>query len=209
MTAPLEKNHPKYPRRNVAEDRAWRRLYRDAADPLIAAELVRHLDDDARRIHLALYLRCQRTLRKSAARQRTRGQIAAFALSMWRSFQRWLNLEQAPHRQEARQPIESVAATGRDLTWLGLQTIEADAERANPVQLRAWLSTLRLNRLVLGTDERAGADALILKVEHLLQEQRVEPLSLDQMRVIESDSCIAVIEPGSRPTERQLSQRTA
>jgi len=215
MTAVLEKNHPKYPRRNVAEDRAWRRLYRDAADPVIAAELVRHLDDDARRLHLALYLRCRRTLRKQAARRSACGWIVALYTRAWRRVARRLRLLRSADAHVAgtltkaaqdTQRAEPRAALTTDLTRHGLRAIEGAAERANPVQLRAYLSCLRINRLTLGGDERAAAEGLMLKLERLLQEQSIEPLSADAARVIACDPLVEAIQRGLQPRASQVAR---
>lgn len=55
----------------VEEERVWVSLYRRAADPMIAAELVAHLEKsgELRFQHSGLYLRCKHVLRKEKARQ--------------------------------------------------------------------------------------------------------------------------------------------
>lgn len=55
----------------VEEERVWASLYRCAADPMIAAELVAHLEksSELRLQHSGLYLRCKHVLRREKARQ--------------------------------------------------------------------------------------------------------------------------------------------
>jgi hypothetical protein len=55
----------------VEEERVWASLYRRAADPIIAAELVAHLEKsgELRFQHSGLYLRCRHVLRREKARQ--------------------------------------------------------------------------------------------------------------------------------------------
>ncbi|MDN2700394.1 hypothetical protein O0881_00120 [Janthinobacterium sp. SUN100] len=55
----------------VEEERVWASLYRRTADPMIAAELVAHLEKsgELRFQHSGLYLRCKQVLRREKARQ--------------------------------------------------------------------------------------------------------------------------------------------
>ena len=55
----------------VEEERVWASLYRRAADPMIAAELVAHLEKsgELRFQHSGLYLRCKHVLRREKVRQ--------------------------------------------------------------------------------------------------------------------------------------------
>ncbi|MGK5015022.1 hypothetical protein [Janthinobacterium sp. HLS12-2] len=55
----------------VEEERVWVSLYRRAADPMIAAELVAHLEKsgELRFQHSGLYLRCKHVLRREKVRQ--------------------------------------------------------------------------------------------------------------------------------------------
>lgn len=55
----------------VEEERVWASLYRCAADPMIAAEIVAHLEksSELRFQHSGLYLRCKHVLRREKARQ--------------------------------------------------------------------------------------------------------------------------------------------
>jgi hypothetical protein len=75
-----ERSTPRYTRRNAEEDRAWFHLYRGASQPSVAHEVVQHLDSDpeAKRCHLALYLRCRETLRAHKARQARNQRIGTF-----------------------------------------------------------------------------------------------------------------------------------
>jgi hypothetical protein len=84
MTQAQEKSTPRYGRRNAEEDRAWTHLYRRAGEQAVAAEVVQHLDSDAeaKRSHLALYLRCKETLRKQKATQARNQRIGGFVRQM-------------------------------------------------------------------------------------------------------------------------------
>lgn len=63
----------------TAEDFAWEALYRSAHDSATAAEVVAFLaaDAEARRTHLALYLRCRQTVRVTKVRRIRIRRIAA------------------------------------------------------------------------------------------------------------------------------------
>jgi hypothetical protein len=74
---------PRKPKRSAAaieEDRAWVRIYRQAGNPDIAAEVLTELDADtqARHEHLALYLRCRESLRAHKARIQRNKRIGQF-----------------------------------------------------------------------------------------------------------------------------------
>jgi len=210
MNAIVERNHPKYPRRNVAEDRAWRRLYRDAGDPVIAAEIARNLDEDARRIHLALYLRCRRTLRKNATRRRGWTRIATGVARLARAVFALCTIRRrkpsptaiVPHAATRAQLSAPAIHAGRigivsELTPQDLRAIESAAERANAVQLRAYLTTLRVNRVALDAEVQEAADALTLKLERLMREQCVERASRSAPPTITCDGTIGVLAEGT------------
>ena len=84
MTQGQERSTSRYGCRNVEEDRAWFHLYRRAGEHAVAAEVVQHLDSDveAKRTHLALYLRCRETLRKQKVSQARRQRIGSFVRQM-------------------------------------------------------------------------------------------------------------------------------
>ena len=74
---------PRKPKRSAAaieEDRAWVRIYRQAGNPDLAAEVLTELDADtqARHEHLALYLRCRESLRAHKARTQRNKRIGQF-----------------------------------------------------------------------------------------------------------------------------------
>lgn len=88
------------PRRSVdaEEERAWVDFYRRARrDPVIAAEVLTHLDrdPDMKRNHLALFLCCRETLRRDKAHQVRNQRIGAFVrwlarllfVTPWRALQ--------------------------------------------------------------------------------------------------------------------------
>ena len=64
---------------DIEEERVWASLYRRAADPVIAAELVAHLEKNGemRLQHSGLYLRCKHVLRREKARQARLRKIGA------------------------------------------------------------------------------------------------------------------------------------
>lgn len=81
MSQPQERsNAPRYPRRNLEEDRAWIHVYRDANDPSVAAEVVKHLesDDELKRAHTALYLRCKQAVRRQKLVEERNKRIGSF-----------------------------------------------------------------------------------------------------------------------------------
>jgi hypothetical protein len=53
------------------EERLWSEFYHAVGNPTVAAELIAHMDqdDEARRLHSALYLRCRQSLRVAKERQ--------------------------------------------------------------------------------------------------------------------------------------------
>jgi hypothetical protein len=53
------------------EERLWSEFYRTVGDPTVAAELIAHMDqdDEARRLHSGLYLRCRQSLLRAKERQ--------------------------------------------------------------------------------------------------------------------------------------------
>lgn len=85
MSQSQERSNTRYARRSAEEDRAWHHLYRSAGDPAVATEVVQHLDLDteAKRVHLALYLRCKEALRKQKARQARNQRIGRFVRLMF------------------------------------------------------------------------------------------------------------------------------
>lgn len=70
-------------RRSIAEDRAWARLYADVRQASVAEEVVKQLDADpeAKRHHLALYLRAKTAVRKRKAVDARNERIGAFVRS--------------------------------------------------------------------------------------------------------------------------------
>lgn len=167
-------NTPRYPRRNAAEDRVWRRLYRSAGNPVAASEMLQHLesDDEALRFHLALVLRCRETLRRQAARRaRIERVIRAIGL-LWRVAVRSMKALQNVFaaRQVARHGTSMPASIRRSFA-----VIEDVAPRANAVQLRAYIARAKADRALLEGEDRAYADSLLLKLDRLLRDQLVEP----------------------------------
>ena len=67
-------------RRTTEEDRAWAQLYASVGQSATAEEVVKQLDADAeaRRSHLALYMRAKTTLRERRAADTRNQRIAAF-----------------------------------------------------------------------------------------------------------------------------------
>jgi hypothetical protein len=71
-------------RRTAEEDRAWAQLYASVGQAPTAEEVVKQLDADAeaRRSHLALYLRAKTTLRERRIADARSQRIGAFARSV-------------------------------------------------------------------------------------------------------------------------------
>jgi hypothetical protein len=71
-------------RRTADEDRAWAQLYAAVGQAATAEEVVKQLDADteARRSHLALYLRAKTTLRQRRAADARNQRIGAFVRSV-------------------------------------------------------------------------------------------------------------------------------
>jgi hypothetical protein len=71
-------------RRTADEDRAWAQLYASVGQAATAEEVVKQLDADAeaRRSHLALYLRAKTTLRERRVADVRNQRIGAFARSV-------------------------------------------------------------------------------------------------------------------------------
>ena len=71
-------------RRTADEDRAWAQLYASVGPAATAEEVVKQLDADAeaRRSHLALYLRAKTTLRERRVAEVRNQRIGAFARSV-------------------------------------------------------------------------------------------------------------------------------
>ena len=80
--------NPRSNRRTAEEDRAWAQLYASVGQAATAEEVVRQLDADAeaRRSHLALYLRAKTTLRErrvaDARNQRIGASVRTFVRSV-------------------------------------------------------------------------------------------------------------------------------
>ena len=74
-------------RRTADEDRAWAQLYASVGQAATAEEVVKQLDADAeaRRSHLALYLRAKTTLRERRVADTRNQRIAAFVRTFARS----------------------------------------------------------------------------------------------------------------------------
>ena len=75
---------PEQSRRTVEEDRAWAQLYASVGQAATAEEVVKQLDADAeaRRSHLALYLRAKTTLRERRVADARNQRIGAFVRSV-------------------------------------------------------------------------------------------------------------------------------
>jgi hypothetical protein len=71
---------PQQTRRSADEDRAWAQLYADIVQPAVATEVVKQLDVDqqAKRSHLALYIRARTTLQQKKAADARNQRIGAF-----------------------------------------------------------------------------------------------------------------------------------
>jgi hypothetical protein len=78
---------PRSNRRTAEEDRAWAQLYASVGQACTAEEVVKQLDADAeaRRSHLALYLRAKTTLRERRAADARNQRIGAFVRTTVRS----------------------------------------------------------------------------------------------------------------------------
>ena len=74
-------------RRTADEDRAWAQLYASVGQAPTAEEVVKQLDADAeaRRSHLALYLRAKTTLRERRVAEARNQRIASFVMTFARS----------------------------------------------------------------------------------------------------------------------------
>lgn len=183
MTQFQERTTPRYPRRNAAEDRAWRHLYRNAGDPDAASEIVHHLEADAeaQRLHLALYLRCRETLRRHAARRARMSRIAALARGLYSVVVlRPLGALNTPAE------IRLQGAGGDEVRALSqtLQAIERAAEHANAPQLRAYIGHINAARLMLEADDRAYAEGLLLKLDRLLREQLLDTTLVESVTIV-------------------------
>jgi hypothetical protein len=187
MMQTQERSAPRYPRRNAAEDRAWRRLYRSACDPVAASEIVQHLQSDveAKRFHLALYLRCRETLRKQAARQARISAIIRFVHRCCRAavsgVAQALRSFAAGRDDRLRVRATQVPSPVRQT----FAAIERAAEHAGVPQLRAYIGRIGADRPTLEGDEREYADALLLKLDHLLRDQPVDSTLVDPGSVVQ------------------------
>ena len=83
-TQPPSQFNPKPNRRTAEEDRAWAQLYASVGQAATAEEVVNQLDADAeaRRSHLALYLRAKTTLRERRIADARNQRIGAFVRSV-------------------------------------------------------------------------------------------------------------------------------
>ena len=100
-------------RRTADEDRAWAQLYASVGQAATAEEVVRQLDADAeaRRSHLALYLRAKTTLREHRAADARNQRIGASVRTVMRSVAALLtNLVMGPFRL-----LRSLLSTGSDV----------------------------------------------------------------------------------------------
>lgn len=79
-TQPPAQFNPGANRRTADEDRAWAQLYASVDQAATAEEVAKQLDADAeaRRSHLALYLRAKTTLRERRAANARKQRIGAF-----------------------------------------------------------------------------------------------------------------------------------
>lgn len=104
------------------EEKVWVSFYRNASDPILAAELLAHMDKDAdsRKQYPGLYLRCRQSIRRERERQ-ARARRYGNAMHV---FLRYVVL--APARIVARilRPLRSVARFGGAVA---LQVVDGDA----------------------------------------------------------------------------------
>jgi hypothetical protein len=84
---PTAQFDPRSNRRTAEEDRAWTQLYASVGQAPTAEEVVKQLDidADARRIHLALYLRAKTTLRERRITDARSQRIASLVRTFVRS----------------------------------------------------------------------------------------------------------------------------
>src|SRR5438132_437380 len=96
----------------LEEERLWVGFYRRAANPAIAAEVIKQLDGDAdqKRTHPALYLRCKESLRKKKARQARTKRIRDFMRRILRGLLRHSESRLHPQpRLAGTQPSPGIA----------------------------------------------------------------------------------------------------
>ena len=84
----MEQKRP-YSRRSPAaeeEEKVWASFYRNASDPILAAELIAHLDKDAdsRTQYPGLYLRCKQSVRRNREREARTKRTASALRSIFR-----------------------------------------------------------------------------------------------------------------------------
>jgi hypothetical protein len=78
-----------YSRRSPAaeeEEKVWASFYRNATDPILAAELIAHLDKnaDSRTQYPGLYLRCKQSVRRNREREARAKRTASALRSIFR-----------------------------------------------------------------------------------------------------------------------------
>lgn len=147
MPSTQKRSIVRYERRDAEEDRAWTRLYRRAADPSVAAEVVRQLDLDAeaKRWHLGLYLRCRQTLRRRKERQARSQRIgrlvrAAFGALVLRPIAALRRLLEPRERFDdvaVIRPSEPAARAGRQLRPMLIEALsptEAASTVSPPIE---------------------------------------------------------------------------
>ena len=116
-------------RRTADEDRAWAQLYASVGQAATAEEVVKQLDADteARRSHLALYLRAKTTLRERRIADTRSQRIASLVRTFVRSASTILaNLVTSPFRL-----LRSLLSTGS-----GVAAEMLPAARRDPAKVR-------------------------------------------------------------------------
>ena len=115
-------------RRTADEDRAWAQLYASVGQAATAEEVVKQLDADAeaRRSHLALYLRAKTTLRERRVADVRNQRIASFVMTFARSVVAIVaNLVMGPFRL-----LRSLLSTGSDVAVEMLPPARRDPAKA-------------------------------------------------------------------------------
>jgi len=117
-------------RRTADEDRAWAQLYASVGQAATAEEVVRQLDVDAeaRRCHLALYLRAKTTLRERRVADARNQRIASLVMTLARSV---VAIVVGPFRV-----LRSLLSTGTDVA---VETIAP--ARKDPAKVRVTALT--------------------------------------------------------------------
>ena len=126
--------------RTADEDRAWAQLYASVGQAATAEEVVKQLDADAeaRRSHLALYLRAKTTLRERRVADVRNQRIGAFARSVVAIV---ANLVMGPFRllrsllsTGSDVAVETIAPARRDPAKARVSTLTRDPEFAKAAE---------------------------------------------------------------------------